>query len=370
MNAITQPEVNVLTVSKESAYGLLMDSNAMDRMERIADLMASGRTTVPQHIRGSKGDCFAIVLQSMQWGMNPIAVAQKTHIVNGTLGYEAQLVAAVINTSGVVRGRFNFEWFGPWEKIVGKFKTVESRTKKDDNGNPKKYVVPNWRPEDEEGLGVRVWATIKGESTPRELTLLMAQARTRNSTLWTDDPKQQLAYLAQKRWARLFTPDVILGVYTADELAEPGEKFMGPADVVTPPAPVTHYDQAKFDGNFAKWAETIATGRKTAADYIQFAESRKEPFTEAQKARLLSVKKAPASQTDVQDVQPKDPPATAPNEGAPAVTYADLAGKLRGAQTLDALDDAASLIAAVASDQHQQELEAIYDERAQALGGE
>ena len=217
---------------------------------------------------------------------------------------------------------------------------------------------------------MRVWATIKGESTPRELTLLMAQARTRNSTLWTDDPKQQLAYLAQKRWARLFTPDVILGVYTADELAEPGEKFMGPADVVTPPAPVTHYDQAKFDGNFAKWAETISTGRKTAADYIAFAQTRGEPFTEEQKARLLSVKKAPASQTDVQDVQPKDPPDTAPNEGAPAVTYADLAGKLRGAQTLDALDDAASLIAAVASDQHQQELEAIYDERAQALGGE
>ena len=81
------------------------------------------------------------------------------------------------------------------------------------------------------------------------------------------------------------------------------------------------------------------------------------------------MRKAPPT-ADVQDVQPKDPPATAPNEGAPAVTYADLAGKLRGAQTLDALDDAASLIAAVASDQHQQELKAIYDERAQALGGE
>lgn len=135
-------------------------------------------------------------------------------------------------------------------------------------------------------------------------------------------------------------------------------------------APPKFYDSAKFDHNLPKWAETIATGRKTAADYIAFAQTRGEPFTEEQKARLLSVKKAPASQTDVQDVQPKDPPATAPDEVAPAVTYADLAGKLRGAQTLDALDDAASLITAVASDQHQQELEAIYDERAQALGGE
>jgi hypothetical protein len=33
-------------------------------------------------------------------------------------------------------------------------------------------------------------------------------------------PRQQLAYLAVKRWARLYCPDVILGVYTADEIDE------------------------------------------------------------------------------------------------------------------------------------------------------
>jgi hypothetical protein len=32
--------------------------------------------------------------------------------------------------------------------------------------------------------------------------------------------RQQLAYLAVKRWARLYCPDVILGVYTADEVDE------------------------------------------------------------------------------------------------------------------------------------------------------
>ena len=166
----------------------------------------------------------------------------------------------------------------------------------------------------------------------------------------------------------MYKPGAILGVYTADELADhtPTEKHMGPAEVVAPPAT---YNEEKFNANFAKWAETIQAGRKTAADYINFASTRGEPFTEEQKARLLSVKKAPPT-LDVQDVQPKDPPAAAPNEGAPAVTYADLAGKLRGAQTLDALDEAASLIGAVASEQHQQELEAIYDERAHALGGE
>jgi hypothetical protein len=37
-------------------------------------------------------------MQAAQWGMNPFAVAQKTHVVNGTLGYEAQLVNAVVSS--------------------------------------------------------------------------------------------------------------------------------------------------------------------------------------------------------------------------------------------------------------------------------
>ena len=150
------------------------------------------------------------------------------------------------------------------------------------------------------------------------------------------------------------------GIYDQDEAERIVEaqpvKHMGAADVVAPP-PAT-YNEEKFNANFAKWAETIQAGRKTAADYIQFAESRKEPFTEEQKARLLSVKKAPASQTDVQDVQPKEPPA----DEVPAVSYAEVAGKLRRALDMDALDEAASLIGAVENPQHRQELTAIYED--------
>lgn len=210
----------------------------------------------------------------------------------------------------------------------------------------------------------------KDRGRPIKVTEWMSECK-RGTGPWQSHPRRMLRHKSMIQCARLAFG--YGGIYDQDEAERIVEaspvKHMGAADVVAPPAPVTHYDQAKFDGNFAKWAETIATGRKTAADYINFASTRGEPFTEEQKARLLSVKKAPPT-ADAQDVQPKDPPATAPNEGAPAVTYADLAGKLRGAQTLDALDAAASLIAAVASDQHQQELEAIYDERAQALGGE
>lgn len=263
-----------LAVQNFSSANVLMDGALFDRLERMANMMASGKTTLPAHFRNSPGDCFAIVLQATQWNMNPLAVAQKTHLINGTLGYEAQLVAAVINSSGVVKDRFRFEWFGDWDKIVGKFKEVTSTKKLDEHGNPKKYIVPAWEQKDEHGLGVTVSATIKGESEPRVLKLLMTQARTRNSTLWTEDPKQQLAYLAQKRWARLYAPDVILGVYSTDEIEAPTEIHMGDAEVVTappPPAPATGrqelppYDPAKFEHNLNKtWKKRIADGGNPA----------------------------------------------------------------------------------------------------------
>ena len=192
---------------------------AMSSPERLtalmsfADKMAECRVTVPAHLAGKPGDCMAIAMQADRWGMDPFAVAQKTHLINGTLGYEAQLVNAVITSMAPTTGRLNFEWFGPWERIVGKFKTLTGKS-----GKP--YQAPAWSQADEAGCGVRVWATLRGETEPRVLELLLQQATVRNSTLWASDPKQQLAYLATKRWARLYTPDVILGVYTPDELEQ------------------------------------------------------------------------------------------------------------------------------------------------------
>ena len=56
----------------------------------------------------------------------------------------------------------------------------------------------------------------------------------RNSPLWEQDPRQQLAYLCVKRWARLHAPDVLLGLYTPDELEESRPRVE--RDVTPPPA--------------------------------------------------------------------------------------------------------------------------------------
>jgi hypothetical protein len=223
---------------------------------------------VPKHFNGNSADCLAVVMQSMQWKMNPFAVAQKTHLVNGVLGYEAQLVNAVITTCAPVLDRLHYEWYGAWEKVIGKF---DIKT----NSEGKQYRQPGWKLEDEEGLGVKVWATFRGEAEPRVLELLLAQARTRNSTLWADDPRQQLAYLATKRWSRLYCPDVILGVYSPDELEESAR----PTRDVSPrrgPAPTSlpNYPEEKFETMLPTWQSGVDQGKTDPESLIAFLESK------------------------------------------------------------------------------------------------
>lgn len=175
---------------------LVLDPAAMQNMVAFADFMCKAVITVPKHLQGNSGDCLAITMQAMQWGMNPFAVAQKTHLVNGNLGYEAQLVNAVIINRAPIIGRPDYQWFGDWSKVDGK-------TCKDPN------------------IGVTVSVVLKGENQPRVLDVSFAQVgTTRNSPNWVNDPKQQIAYLAIKKLSRLHFPDVILGVYTEDELQD------------------------------------------------------------------------------------------------------------------------------------------------------
>lgn len=348
MNAVTTHQAGVaLAPASASAGALLMDMAAMERLERIAELMASGKATVPQHLRGSKGDCFAITLQSMQWGMNPFAVAQKTHLVNGTLGYEAQLVAAVINNSGLVKDRFQFEWYGPWEKVIGNFSIHK--------GEKGEYRKPAWDMADEEGCGVRVWATLKGEVNPRTLELLLAQARTRNSTLWADDPKQQLAYLAQKRWARLFAPDVILGVYTADELdTQPIEVHMGPAVEVVPP-PQPEWPAERWAAGLPKWVKGIADG-KPLDEVLAWLKSKGRVTAEQEQQLRAEAAKVQAQQ---QAPAPTAPAAT----GAPTVDAEKLAQRMQVCTDTEALYELGNLMDAVTDPEQNRRLGEIFDAR-------
>jgi hypothetical protein len=203
---LTVAEMNAQP-STMNSVSMMFSADGMDRIMKFAELMSAGRVSVPVHFQNKPSDCMAIVMQSMRWGMDPFVVAQKTHVINGTLGYEAQLVNAVVTSSTAVQGRFHFEYGGDWERIGG--------------------VAPDKR--DESGLFIKVGAILRSET---EITwgepVYLADVKTRNSPLWKTQPKQQIAYLGIKYWARLYCPEVILGVYTPDEVEQRTEKEVNP----------------------------------------------------------------------------------------------------------------------------------------------
>lgn len=206
-----------------SAFDLVMNDAAMDRMMNAAKMMASAKVTIPKHLQNNQGDCMAVIMQAAQWKMNPFAVAQKTHLSqSGALGYEAQLINAVIVGGGSVKGQPEFEFIGDWSKILGKI--VE---KTGNSGG--KYYVRGWQDKDEEGLGVKVIATLRGEIEPREITVMLTQCYPRFSTQWATDPQQQITYLAVRKFSRRYCPGAILGAYDIEELEGiPAEKEINP----------------------------------------------------------------------------------------------------------------------------------------------
>jgi len=247
----------------------LLEDNNFDKMWRMAEALANSALSIPKELKGNIGDCLAIVTQAMIWGLNPFAVAQKAHVINGKLGYEAQLVNAVVMQSGAVVGSFHYE---------------------------------------HNGDSCRVGAVLRGE---QQITwgewLSAASVTTKNSPLWKTNPKQQLGYLQLKNWARAFCPGAILGVYTTDELEQTGADADGvlPTPRViqaTPEKPaLPAYAADDFEKNLPAWAKLVAAGKKTAPDLLATL-STKATFSEEQKAVVLSLKVTAPPQQD----KPKD----------------------------------------------------------------
>lgn len=178
------------------ASGAKIAPQNLAEVVKFAELMCRADIALPKHLRGNAGACMAVALQALDWQMNPFAVAGKSYQVNGMIAYEAQLIAAVVNTRSGIKGRLKYAYQGEGNTLTCTVTGVL-------DGEEYSYTSPQ-----------------------------MGAITTKNSPLWKTDPQQQLGYFSARSWARRYTPEVILGVYDREE----AEQFRGPdqAKDVTP----------------------------------------------------------------------------------------------------------------------------------------
>lgn len=174
--------------------GMFMPTS-MQEVVDFAGLMARSDFAVPPRFRMNPGACLAVAMQALRWEMDPYAVIQKAYVANDRIAFEAQLVAAVVNTRAPIIGRMNCEYEG--------------------DGENRRCIVT---------------ATFRTETKPKSVrSPPIKQIAVKNSPLWKADPDQQLAYYTMRSFARRHCPEVLMGVYTPDEIA--GIPSAGAVDV-------------------------------------------------------------------------------------------------------------------------------------------
>ena len=317
--AVQIVETNNMPRESINSAALVLNQGSMESIMRVAELMASGRSTVPKHLQGSPTDCMAVVMQAMQWGMNPFAVAQKTHIVNGTLGYEAQLVNAVVQSSNAIDGAFHYEFEG---------------------------MSP--------AIKCRVGAMLNGDKNVTWGEWLCENTvTTKNSPLWKVNPKQQMGYLQVKNWARLYCPGAILGVYTPDEFDVAPPRNMGNADLVTPETPPNMLIEAqaaasKGVASYQKyWGEIGEEGRKALKNDHE---------------RLKSVAIAADGKRTVPESKTTKATAATDTTAKPKRTFASILADMQKAENETALQVAAEWINIIEDEGERNELKAHHEE--------
>jgi len=202
----------------------------MGQVMEFAKLMSVSGSAVPKYLRGNPGGCLAICSRALRWQMDPFAVAEKSYqVVNKgeeRIAYEAQLVHAVITARAPLKTRLRHE-------ITGE-------------GDERRC---------------RVWGTFRGEDTPHSYTsetlAKLRDARGRNeygnikgSPLWDTVPEVQLAYSTYRQWCRLFASEVMLGIYTPDELEDGTTKVIEAA-----PSKIDAYAQKLREAKAARAEE-------------------------------------------------------------------------------------------------------------------
>lgn len=171
----------------------------VDAME-VAKVISISKMAIPEFMRGEPGICYAAVVRSVRWGLDPFFVAENMFLAKtkggDKIGFQAQLINSVINlaTPRILEGKLRCRYEGEGEEL----KCIVFGTPKGEK-EPLEYETPT------------VGAIIKHLGRNE-------YGKVRGSPLYELDPKQQLFYYGSKGFTRKWFPEVLGGVYDREDM--------------------------------------------------------------------------------------------------------------------------------------------------------
>lgn len=178
------------------------ESAAFEMLQRQAKMFASS-SLVPKEFQGNLANCAIGIGIAKRLGADPFMVLQNVDIIHGRPSFRATFLIAMVNSSG----RF--------EPLQFKMAGIE--------GAADRSCI--------------AWAKSKDDGTVLEgpkITIAMAKAEgwsTKAGSKWITMPELMLRYRAAAFFARLYAPDITLGMMTADEAYDVAVRDVTPTPV-------------------------------------------------------------------------------------------------------------------------------------------
>ncbi len=197
----------------EGEGGLLLIPAAFKHLQRVA-LMFSASGIVPKVFQGERGvsNCVIALEMAHRLKCSALMLMQNMVIVHEKPGFEAKFIIAIINSSEFFAGRMSFSYFDDGDEHGCRASAIDKETG-----------------EEIEGPAV---------------TVGMAKANgwwSKSGSLWPKLTDLMLSYRAATFFARLYCPDLLMGMHTVDELREigPGGREIKDLTPGSKPAPET-----------------------------------------------------------------------------------------------------------------------------------
>ena len=198
---------------KGQNLSVFADAESFALASKMADSLAKS-TIVPKQYQGNPANCMIAIEMASRINTSPMMVMQNLYIVNGTPAWSSQWIIAMINNSKRYKTELKFD------------------ITYDKSGEPLSCMA--WA---EDYNGNKVVGPV--------ITMKMANAEgwtNKNGSKWKTMPEVMIRYRAASFFGRLNCPDMIMGIYSQEEVID---GFGDPVDEIVETTKVVDPEEAR-----------------------------------------------------------------------------------------------------------------------------
>lgn len=187
----------IVPVGNEGNFVNWLDVDRFEHVQRIAKVFAEA-SLVPQQYRGKIADCIIGVQMALRLHVDPFMFLQNTYVVHGRPGMEAKLAIALVNERGPFDGPVKWKFSGEAQSDDWACTAYATHRK---TGDVCEATV--------------TWKMVKAEGW-----------LAKDGSKWKSMPEMMFRYRSATFLARLYCPEVLMGMNTTDELEDVGRTIV------------------------------------------------------------------------------------------------------------------------------------------------